>query len=274
MSSPSSGYRLMPMLADSCSTCPPTRHGSAMAAISLPAISSASDGCDTSVSRIRNSSPPWRLTVSASRTADDRRCATVFSTSSPSAWPSVSLIGLKLSRSRNSSARRLPRRLALAIACAQRSSSSARLGSCVSGSSSAERDSGLQCLRGGLGLGLVAQRRQHQLLVGFEHRSRRVAAELAFRHDQVLQQAHQQRARRVHLLLHRASSRSRRCGVPGFGSRVSFTARGSSVESQASVGRVQRAGPLVAALARRPAAEQAFLVGQHLRRCGCRLRRC
>ena len=58
----------------------------------------------TSASRTRNSSPPWRLTVSASRTAATRRSATRLSTRSPKAWPSVSLSCLKLSRSRNSSA--------------------------------------------------------------------------------------------------------------------------------------------------------------------------
>ena len=84
---PSSGNRLMPTLAVRVSMCSPTRLGAAMAAITLRAISAASGACDTSLSRITNSSPPWRLTVSAARTAPVRRLATNSSTSSPTPWP-------------------------------------------------------------------------------------------------------------------------------------------------------------------------------------------
>ena len=133
----------MPTLAVSRSTCSPTRLGAPSATSSFSAISAASVGSDTSVSSTTNSSPPWRLTVSAPRTADSSRRAASCSTWSPLAWPSVSLICLKLLRSRNSSARREPRRLAFAIAWAKRSSSSTRLGNSVSGSNSAERDASL-----------------------------------------------------------------------------------------------------------------------------------
>tara|TARA_B100000674_G_scaffold477395_1_gene472942 strand:- start:124675 stop:124938 length:264 start_codon:yes stop_codon:yes gene_type:complete len=42
-----------------------------------------------------NSSPPMRHTVSESRTADTKRIATVFSSSSPAKCPSESLMRLK-----------------------------------------------------------------------------------------------------------------------------------------------------------------------------------
>ncbi len=71
----------------------------------------SSDSATTSLPRrsalsssTANSSPPSRAAVSAGRTARCTRRPTSASTSSPTAWPSVSLIALKSSRSRNSTA--------------------------------------------------------------------------------------------------------------------------------------------------------------------------
>ena len=81
-----------------------------------------------------NSSPPRRASRSVSRSAPDSAAVTVFSSSSPMRWPSVSLTFLKRSRSMNSTPTRWPLRLACAIACVRRSCSSSRLGSPVSAS--------------------------------------------------------------------------------------------------------------------------------------------
>ncbi len=51
-----------------------------------------------------NSSPPMRTTTSSSRTVDRMRVATVLSSLSPVSWPRESLMCLKRSRSRNSTA--------------------------------------------------------------------------------------------------------------------------------------------------------------------------
>src|SRR3990167_7422556 len=61
--------------------------------------------CVSSPSSITTySSPPRRATVSSSRTASIRRCATCCNNKSPLSWPSVSFRVLKWSRSMNSSA--------------------------------------------------------------------------------------------------------------------------------------------------------------------------
>ena len=83
---------------------------------------------------ITNSSPPTRETVSPSRTHTRMRLATACSSRSPSWWPSESLMVLKRSRSRKSTASCVPLRCAWAIACWRRSRSSTRLGSPVSAS--------------------------------------------------------------------------------------------------------------------------------------------
>src|SRR5256885_11919769 len=51
----------------------------------------ASAACLTSDSNITNSSPPWRLTVSDSRTQADMRAATDWRSLSPTSWPRESL---------------------------------------------------------------------------------------------------------------------------------------------------------------------------------------
>ena len=75
----------MPMLAATFNAWPATTAGAPSAAITFSAIWPADCGCATSESRIKNSSPPWRLTVSAARTEFDRRSATSFSAASPTA---------------------------------------------------------------------------------------------------------------------------------------------------------------------------------------------
>ena len=75
-----------------------------------------------------NSSPPRRATVSDSRTALVSRCATACSSWSPASWPSVSLIRLKWSKSRNRQATCVPSRCACARICFSRWFSSDRLG--------------------------------------------------------------------------------------------------------------------------------------------------
>ncbi len=65
------------------------------------AISIASCSPAISSSRIPNSSPPKRATVSLERTACLSRGAAAASSSSPTSWPRLSLTSLKRSRSRN-----------------------------------------------------------------------------------------------------------------------------------------------------------------------------
>ena len=55
----------------------------------------------TSGSTTTNSSPPMRQMVSPTRSCFTRRLATSFSSASPTAWPSESLMVLKRSRSTN-----------------------------------------------------------------------------------------------------------------------------------------------------------------------------
>ena len=81
-----------------------------------------------------NSSPPIRATVSPALTTPCRRLPTSASTRSPTAWPRVSLIALKPSRSRKQTARIRRRRRFWAMAWRSRSVSRVRFGSPVSGS--------------------------------------------------------------------------------------------------------------------------------------------
>ena len=67
-----------------------------------------------------NSSPPSRATVSDSRTALVSRCAIACSSWSPASWPSVSLMRLKWSKSRNRHATCVPSRCACARICRSR----------------------------------------------------------------------------------------------------------------------------------------------------------
>ena len=89
-------------------------------------------------SRTANSSPPNRAGVSAGRRVPPRRSPTATSSSSPAPWPRLSLIVLKSSRSRKSTASEKSRSpLARSSACWTRSVKSARLASPVSESCSA-----------------------------------------------------------------------------------------------------------------------------------------
>ena len=72
--------------------------------ITCSATDSGSRGDRICDRMIVNSSPPRRVTVSVSRTHCFSRSAVWRSTSSPAAWPTLSLMFLKLSRSTNSSA--------------------------------------------------------------------------------------------------------------------------------------------------------------------------
>jgi hypothetical protein len=62
-----------------------------------------------------------RAAVSPVRRQPRRRCATLTSSSSPAAWPSVSLTALKSSRSRMQTATRWPSRAPRCSACSMRS---------------------------------------------------------------------------------------------------------------------------------------------------------
>ena len=86
-----------------------------------------------------NSSPPRRATRSPWRTQASMRCATCLSSSSPRAWPRVSLTSLKLSRSSSSSATLPCRPAALCMAPCSCSRNMARLGRPVSSSKCAWR---------------------------------------------------------------------------------------------------------------------------------------
>ena len=79
-----------------------------------------------------NSSPPSREAVSSLRRLDRTRCAVSTRTWSPAAWPRLSLIVLKLSRSMNSTAVFVAFRRSRA--CSTRSRKRLRLASLVSGS--------------------------------------------------------------------------------------------------------------------------------------------
>ena len=103
------------------------------------ATCTASRSSARSSTRTANSSPPKRATVSPGRSASFRRGATPVSSSSPAAWPRLSLISLKWSMSQNSTAVSVPRRRDCWRACASRSPNSVLFGSRVSGSCSARR---------------------------------------------------------------------------------------------------------------------------------------
>ena len=95
----------------------------------------------TSSSKMVNSSPPRRAAVSSGRRQACMRLAVSTSSSSPALCPRLSLITLKLSRSRKSTAAALCRRAARARACSSRSMNSARFGRPDSGSWNARYES-------------------------------------------------------------------------------------------------------------------------------------
>ena len=90
----------------------------------------------SSFRRIANSSPPSLASASPCRRHDSRRRDTAVSSSSPTRWPRLSLTTLKRSRSRYSTANRLPAGRALNSSSRRPrpSTNTARLHSPVSGS--------------------------------------------------------------------------------------------------------------------------------------------
>ena len=106
----------MPTLRRIDSSSPPASIGSWKASMMRLATDSAAPSASTaSCRRTANSSPPRRAISSCGRTHERRRSATATSSSSPTAWPSVSLTVLKSSTSMNrtaSSSRRGVERLA------------------------------------------------------------------------------------------------------------------------------------------------------------------
>ena len=111
-----------------------TTTGAPMATSSLCATSITAAGGVLPLSSTTNSSPPKRATRSPARSAPVMRCATVFSSASPTRWPSESLTRLKWSRSMNSSASVLPWASACGISASMCSMNAVRLGSPVSAS--------------------------------------------------------------------------------------------------------------------------------------------
>ena len=96
------------MLPSTTRRSPSWRTGSLSTRSRSAATASAASADGRSRSRTANSSPPSRAMVSTERVAADSRPATVRSSSSPAAWPRVSLTCLKWSRSTRSSAQSPP----------------------------------------------------------------------------------------------------------------------------------------------------------------------
>ena len=102
----------MPMLQVTVKLSPSSTNGRAIASITRRAVASA-PAASAWWPSITNSSPPRRATVSTWRRHDLMRSATSISTRSPNWWPRLSLMCLKRSRSRNSSANDVPSRCAI-----------------------------------------------------------------------------------------------------------------------------------------------------------------
>ena len=134
---PSVGQMATPIETDSEKVLPPTSTGRATACITACATWAAWSAPPMSASSTTNSSPPRRLMVSTRRTQPRRRAATSRRTASPAWWPLWSLIALKRSRSRKSTAKLSRWRRQVASAWCMRSRNRARLGRPVSGSCSA-----------------------------------------------------------------------------------------------------------------------------------------
>ena len=94
----------MPMLAEIETTRPATWYGARSSRISRSAMARERRRSGRSWVRMANSSPPSRAMRSSSRTRVEIRLVTDTSSSSPAAWPSVSLTILKSSRSMNRTA--------------------------------------------------------------------------------------------------------------------------------------------------------------------------
>ena len=129
---PSSGKTAMPTLAVIFTPWPPSCISSLTAARIFSANSCRPARSGTVSTITTNSSPPNRATRSLSRMQARTRRAISRSNWSPVGWPRVSLMDLKLSRSRKKTAKPLLLRCALATACCKVTLKEARLGSPVS----------------------------------------------------------------------------------------------------------------------------------------------
>ena len=238
----------------------------------LSAISTASDAWLMPVSRIRNSSPPWRLTVSAPRTADSRQAPPAAAPGRPTAWPRVSLICLKRSRSRNSSARRSRRRRGVAMALRETVHQQHAVGQCRQARPvSAVRDSSLSAWRGGSASACVRSIDSTSCSLastswspgsrrpGFPHARSLAAATVSPGPPPPVLQSLPVRARRPG----RCRDRAGRSSTVGLRMLQVLSRRAALARRQ-----------LRPTLRGRPAAEQAFVVRAASRRCGCRRRRC
>ena len=95
----------MPILTPLNSSLSCTRTGSCIASMRRRARRAGASLPVMPCITIANSSPPRRATMSGVRRQSEKRRATTFSSSSPTTWPALSLITLKRSRSRNSTAK-------------------------------------------------------------------------------------------------------------------------------------------------------------------------
>ena len=121
----------MPMLTPTLTGCPSRSKDWLMASIRLPASAVAAMGCSSLICTIANSSALSRAIRSRDPRQPRSRSPTAFSMASPDVCPSVSLISLKRSRSRHSTATFSPLR-ALAVVSSRRSRRCRRLGRSVS----------------------------------------------------------------------------------------------------------------------------------------------
>ena len=144
----------MPMLAvTKCST-PSIEKGWAKAAATRSAIATASSSSARRSTRMPNSSPPKRATMSPGRRCARSRGATARSRSSPAWWPRLSLISLKWSRSRKRIPTGEPETVPRFSASPSESTKLSRLGRPVSG---VVQDAVAQRLVGGVALDRVGE---------------------------------------------------------------------------------------------------------------------
>ncbi len=135
------------------SVTPSSVNGSRSTPSTRSAISSGPAMTERPSASTTNSSPPRRPRVSLSRSTAFSRPATARSSWSPTLWPSVSLIPLKLSRSMKSTATGSSARRERESICSTRSRINARFGSPVSAScvawyaSSRWRSASSSCMR-------------------------------------------------------------------------------------------------------------------------------
>ena len=124
----------MPIEHDTATSRLPIEYGSESVASMRVATCAALCSSASASSSIRNSSPPTRAIVSFERDRRRNRSPTWRSTASPLLWPNESLIGLKPSRSMNSTARRAFAWSARPTAASSLSSNTSRFGRPVSAS--------------------------------------------------------------------------------------------------------------------------------------------